>query len=807
MSRALDTETRALVTPTTLRPKRSSFVFQHVFGWCVFWAIVALAASVGLIVAERTPFISLVGIVLAGLIGFGFLTASVAYKKEIYRVFPRYIAASRGGIFSDQTNELEFQNVTHVRQRLPWIRYRFFKVGDVIVESAGSSASEVVFRSVRDPDGLYAMLQEKLRDNGYSLRKSELLHEEQPAPVGVLLEVIGLGVGIALGLLGLVVGLAIELSEGGLDPSLVGKGSGLETLFSVAIIAIPVLSIFSGVAAMVLRYLDLRRRTYQVFDDTVVYTEGFLSRTNAFIPYENIADANIAQTLVDQVLGLYDVKISCQGSGQDIKFRRLKRGEALRGVIAQLVVQANDVERAKSELDAEQTRVAASVPNAGSDQQTPSSAAPGALPAVPPSEAWTAGLKPSVSRALVSVLPLFPLFPLFVVAAVLTGLATAARTYTIGRSSVGIRSGILNKVDREYAYDKVTGAVVKRGPIDRAMGTITVELWSIGSPIPLTLSHVPKDEMNVAALLRQVGIEEAPPSQELPSKFNLSVWLRTSIGLFVIIPLLMLVPAVIGFAAEVPAVGLLSVFPPLLVLAFYVYREAWCKEQRMTFHPRHGELRTGLWWKDEFYAAYRNIKKVQTTRYPWSDQGSLKLFVAGERMVQDNKGGQAGATLPYSFDVAYLTRVEGLGAWLDGLLQGDEDAGERERSHEVTTHLTAKPHVGAGLLPVVIVSVFLLPLAPLLIGWAYASLKRRRYVLQDDRVLFQGGVLFRTEASVLYARIDSMQKNQGALGKMFGVGNVTLFTAGSSRPDLALFGTKDYDALYSAIRARYGGGK
>jgi hypothetical protein len=36
---------------------------------------------------------------------------------------------------------------------------------------------------------------------------------------------------------------------------------------------------------------------------------------------------------------------------------------------------------------------------------------------------------------------------------------------------------------------------------------------------------------------------------------------------------------------------------------------------------------------------------------------------------------------------------------------------------------------------------------------------------------------------------------------------VTLFTAGSSRPDLALFGTKDYDALYSAIRARYGGGR
>jgi membrane protein YdbS with pleckstrin-like domain len=801
------------VNPTILRPKRSSFLFQQLSGWCVFCGIVAFAASVGLFLAGLASLIPLVGLTFAALVGFGVLAASVAYKKEIYQVFPGYITASRGGLFSDQTNELEFQNVTHVRQRLPWIRYRFFKVGDVIVESAGSSASEVVFRSVRDPDGLYAMLQEKLRDNGYALSKAQLLHEEQPAPVGVFLEVIGLGVGIAFGFFGVVLAGVAELSDGSVfDAGSFGKGGQWDVLFTVATFAIPILAIFASLAAMVLRYLDLRRRTYQVFNDTVVYTEGFLSRTNAFIPYENIADANIAQTLIDQVLGLYDVKISCQGSGQDIKFRRLKRGEALRGVIAQLVVQANAAERAKSSAAAHKQSEGSiptdgSLPGEGASLAVPDPAAHQALPAVPPAEAWTATIKPSVPRALASVLILFPLFPIFVAAAIATGLAVGARTYTIGRSSAGIRAGIFNKVDREYAYDKVTGAVVKRGPLDRAMGTITVELWSIGSPIPLTLSHVLLDQMNVAALLRQVGIEETPPSQELPSQFNVSVWLRTALGLFIIAGLLMLGSAVAAFAAEIPSLMLFSAFPPILLLAYYVYRQAWCERQQMTFHPRHAELRTGLWWKDEFYTAYRNIKKVQTTRYPWSAQGALKLFVAGERIVQDNNSGQAGATLPYSFDVAYVTQVEGLGAWLDGLLQGAEDAGELERSHDVTTHLTAQPHVPAGLVPVAILSLFLLPLAPLLVGWSYVSLKRRRYVLQDDRVLLIWGVLFRSEASVLYARIDSMQKNQGALGKMFGVGNVTLFTAGSSRPDLALFGTKDYDALYSAIRARYGGGR
>ena len=72
----------------------------------------------------------------------------------------------------------------------------------------------------------------------------------------------------------------------------------------------------------------------------VVYEEGFLTRDNAFIPFENIADSNTRRTFVDQLLGLYDVHVSCQGSGQEIRFRRLARGAQLSGAIDQLIAAA-----------------------------------------------------------------------------------------------------------------------------------------------------------------------------------------------------------------------------------------------------------------------------------------------------------------------------------------------------------------------------------------------------------------------------------------------------------------------------------
>lgn len=57
-------------------------------------------------------------------------------------------------------------------------------------------------------------------------------------------------------------------------------------------------------------------------------------------------------------------------------------------------------------------------------------------------------------------------------------------------------------------------------------------------------------------------------------------------------------------------------------------------------------------------------------------------------------------------------------------------------------------------------------------------------------------------AEILLDRVDSLQKGQGPLNKMFKNGNVRIMIAGSSKPDLSIIDSPDYLALYQLIRER-----
>ena len=774
----------------SLRPKKSSFLFQYIVGALIFWSIMA-AIGTGVLVANDIGYTGVPVALGLGMIGFAAVSAFAALRKEQYEIHPKHIIARRGGLLSDQVTELDFVNVTHIKQRLPWIRYRFFDVGDVIVQSAGSSMSQVVFRSVREPDQVYQLLQDKLRDNGYSMRRSQLLHEEQPAPLGALLDVIAMGFGIVLGLVVMFGAIVAEAVESGWD-------KGMDTSSTGPLIAIGGLAVAAiTLASMVLRFLDIKNRTYQVYDDVVVYTEGFLSRSNAVIPFENIADANTAQTLIDQLLGHYDVKISCQGSAAEIKFRRLKRGEELKARVAQLVEAAEAAKRLKEATKADDG--GARIPG---DDRPPSRAA---MPLVPPDQAWTAELRPNALREVLGVFPLLPLFPVFIGVAILTWVSASARKYTVGASSARVKAGIFNVTETDFAYDKITGALVKRSPLDRMMKTVTVELWSIGSNRPLVFSAVDESTVEIDALLRQVGIPRTPPERALPASFNFGVWARISLPFFVMMGIISSTIIIAAMVAEVPELTLLAIFLLILPLPYYVYRQAWTNKQALTLHQDHAELQSGLFWKRHYFAAYRSMKKLTVVRYPWSRQGNLKIFVAGERQVQNNNQSQGGAAVPYSFDVKYLASVQDLGAVLDGVLRGVREPVDERPNVPLDPLLETRPHVGHAMVPLLFGSLFIFPLIPFVVPWSFIAVKKRRFVLERDRVVYQSGVLFKTEVSVLYDRIDSLQRKQGALGKLFGTGNVTLFTAGSSLPDLVLGAVPNHGAVYEAIRAQYGG--
>lgn len=786
--------------PRHIKPRRASFLFPRVIGAFVLALVVGTALAVGLTIAGVLPLALAIGAgLLVGLLpaAFAFYSATVAYEKEEYEIHAGHLVCKRGGIFSDERTELDIRNITHVKQRLPWLRFRLFGVGDVRIESAGSGDSEIEMVSVYEPDETYDLIRQLMMDSGYSLKRGELLHEEQPDHLGVVLECIGLFIGV-------LIAIAFALAELFFSGS--RAASGTASWIDLGLALLGLIGIPGTIFALVIHYLDLKRRTYQVYDDTVVYKEGFLTRDNAFIPYENIADANSKQNFLDMILGLYDVQVSCQGSGSEIRFRRLKRGPELTDVIDSLVQQASAKKRAAPVLPA------AGSPEAAAPLGLPSSPATAEPDFVAPEHAWTADLKMDMGRAVVPMLwtapVVVPLLYQFIVA--------SSTRYSIRPSSVKSAFRFLNSTERDFSYDKITGLVVKTTPWDYLFKTVTVRLWSIGAPDPLDLQHIPRDQLDLDALLRQVGIPTDSPTPYAPeTRFGLGALARAEVVGFTCWVLFFL--GVLLLAALVhPGFLVLALLPLPFVGLRYLYQHHYYKRQAVAFHERHVTARTGLFWVSRYYVRYGNVKRIQLTRYPGSQQGALQVFVAGEQRIQQGqKAGQpadgtqpAAATIPYAFTAGYLTDIPGKQRLLDDFLLGRVAPTPDARPAEpLEVFIEGQPAVGNTLVKVgfislvTIVGILLLPvLLPLAAQWV----KRWRYRVEAGRIVASWGLLFEQQESVTFDSIDSLKQGQGPIGKLFGNGGVTILTAGSSSPDLVLADLADYQAFYDTIRPHYG---
>ena len=729
-----------------LRPTPGPFLFGRI-GVGTIGGLVVLVASVGVSVLSEVYAFVAAGLLLAVcLVGYSAVSGFVAWKKERYEIHATHLVARGGGLLSDRVNELEMSNVTHVKQHLSWLRYKLFDVGDVIVQSAGSSSAEVVFRSVKEPDRLYARMRELMRDNGFSLKGQQRLHSESPSTLGAFVAVAQMGLG-ALGLLGGASAVLAGLAAAGPAGVLLGVTLGFGLVSVVAV-------------WLVLHFLDIKRRTYEVYDDVVEYREGFLSRTNAFIPNENIADAATHQTFIDQALGLWDVRVSCQGSGSEVAFRRLANGPALQAVIRDRVAAAQDSRQAEAE---------AVVGDVEGDS-APRVSRPAAAP-VPAAEAWTAELKMHTLRSALS-------------GGIIRALAT---TFTVGPASISSLYSFFGRKELEFAYDKVTGVQVSTGPLDHVFGTFSIKIWSIGSSTPITLAHVQRSKVDLPALLRQAGIVGGAAQMDLPAAFSVGTFLRAH----VVSGVLFWLPGILfslGFLAIPAALG--------LVLA-----GARARRQDFRLHEHHVELEQGVFWRTHTYARYDDIKKVSVQRYAGTHAGQVTLFVAGETQIQTSKG--PGPVVPNSFTAHYMPDVRPFLTSLDALLQGRIDPDAAETALVVADGPEFQPAVANSMVKLFLVGCFFPPLW-MFMPWSWLALRRRSYRVEAERVVVDEGVVYKTHTSVLFDRIDSLKQGQAMFGKLFNNGTVTLYTAGSSHPDLVLADVAEFDALYGAIRERYG---
>ncbi len=91
--------------------------------------------------------------------------------------------------------------------------------------------------------------------------------------------------------------------------------------------------------------------------------------------------------------------------------------------------------------------------------------------------------------------------------------------------------------------------------------------------------------------------------------------------------------------------------------------------------------------------------------------------------------------------------------------------------------------------------------------WVPRYLSTVTYLLTEDRVVFEGGLWWKRKSYVPYNRITNIDVLQGPLSRRFGLGKVSIQTAGYSGQsssgvrlaEIAIFGVKDFESIKDTV--------
>ena len=550
-----------------------------------------------------------------------------------------------------------------------------------------------------------------------------------------------------------------------------------------------------GGAALLIHYLDLKRRVYSVYDGLLEYHEGFLTQNDAFIPMENLSNSEVTRGIVERLTNLYQVKVSCQGAGQEILFRHLEHGAELDRVIGELI----DRQSVPSS-PATDTVTAESAPREGRSKHS-------RQPAAERDTETTASFKMHGLRTMTPyllsliLLPvLVILFPLLIILAIFVVrdlIKMKNTTYNLMRNSVKEEFALFVSKTREFTTDKITGVTFRESFIDKWFGTCSIEFWSIGAGEEITFCNIPKDEGLQGLVLGKAGIRTQNAVYSIDSQFSAPRMLLANIPAI----LLMVVSVAVFFGLAIALHGLFATLPlavVVFVILAYLYRRYYYMRSSITLYGDCLEFVRGLVIRKRTCALYPNVKDISTIKYPGLNNGSMRVNVAGEKILQTKNGE---VRIPYGFTVHYVPDILNKDDVFDSLLLGSESALE-----PAAPVMSARKAAGNTVFVVVLVSLILvIPVVLLPITVAIAIWRARlvRYIIEPDRVLMRKGVLYRKQTSIIYDRIDHIQTGQGPLNKFFKNGNITINTAGSSKPELVLRDLPSWQDFHRELRRHY----
>lgn len=767
---------------TVLRPNLLSYMFVRLFPLALVLIGISLFTLIPMALLFGGIIYAVMFLVVAVILWVFFWLFMISYKKEKYIIKDTKIIREFWNIFSDNSTEVLFKRAAIIEAKRPFIQHLLFKTGYITIKAAGSSSSKFRMLNMKDVLWKYALMQEKLQENAFHLKKEKLVQTARPHFLGIFGELMSKGVGAIVVPIYVMVMLWIDLSSGELAElgEMAGgipagaKSAGMLAWVWAAGLVIAILGL-----TVFVKYMDLRKRRYNIFDDAVEYTEGFLSKHNAVIPMENVSDVENTQSFFSKIFGLHDIKVSCAGSGNDVFFKNMTSGEKM-------------IENIKYLKDA-------IIP-----KKAPTKAAESKSSLVWYSDKTEQALKyngefksqykmnllRAVAPFLVFLIP--PLTPLGI--AIIIGQFIRAKftTYRVQESDIEKRFHFLSNKQTNYSIEKITGIVITENLIDKVFKTCSVRFLSLGSSGDMSFSYIKKTASLEKDLQEKIGVYDEGKRELLPVQFSFGNYIKANFITVIFLITIVLIP---------------------VVLVHFLYKKIYFSKKYYKNYFFNGGVAShkGIFIQTKEFALHRNIKGLISVKYPLTQAGKLVFNVAGEKIVQTNKkkGKSGGMLFSNTIKIPFLNQVQQLQDMYDerNIDTGSLDTTEIMNSKQAVINSVLISAIVLSVITAItfallesIAGVWMLLLSAVIIGFTVWSIRVKYYVLQKSRAIAKSGIFYKKTQTILYEKFNFIELNRGFFNKIFKNGSVSVYTLWSGNREMLIQDIDSYNEFYDVLK-------
>ncbi len=787
-----------------------------------------------------------------------FVWRFIKYKKESYTITDRKIIYKKGNLFSDNSVEIALDRVVQVKSSLGFVQYNIFKTGDLEIKTAGSTNSTVYFKNISTPIGIYEVIKWRMKKNWFHLEMNKLVQEERPHWLGIVWEVFWKALMWILFVAYIIFSAYIESDNS--DFSELSELSGelweaSETAIAAGIwFGTVVLAII--IIAFIFKYLDLRKRKYQIFVDAIVYKEWFLTKHHSFLPMENISDTENKQSFFSKIFGLHDVIVSSSWNDNKVSFKNMVNGEKMMENIKYLkdetILTEKDIlewedENKDSLIGFKNTTEMALNFNKEYQKTFKMNVARSLFPVM--LLAIPAALASFFSEGAMAALTW--IIPFALVFTVMTFITIKFTDFIVWKSSIEKKYGFLNTKHNSFSVEKITGVVFKESLIDKLFKTCSITFWSIWNGADITFRNIKKITDLEKNIKEKLWIQTTEEIKTIESDLNFGDYIKSAIGGFIFfISIYIILIAIIlivlpkipeDIIADLPFEWIASylymwvsgffILIAFLYLLRYFYAKFYYSPVRYINKMYSDSLESIQWFfvVHKKYSLFRNVKATKAKKYPLTQTWNLTFDIAWEQIHLNNNQKDRGIVLlikllsgkrgwgtttivSNTISMKFIKNVFSIFEESEDIL--NEEPVERNSLadskqaiwNSIIFYVILAILLVAGInyIPMIdgfpeefswvlkTVSVVSIVLFSLIIGLIIWSIKVKFYDYQKDRILFRSGIIYKSLHSILYKKFNYVESSQGFINKVFRNGNIKVYTLGSWGVDMYIQDVDNY---------------